>query len=233
MKSYFQILSMVLGLGLMTPAQVPDDWTVNPPDFEHVMTVTAVLKVNNQIANESANAIAAFIGAECRSAATPLLTNGQQMYFLMIYGNTNGETVSIRTYYSPLDTVLNNTTTLVFDGTAAHGTPDNPYELKASYTIVGIAPEKLPVSELFHLYQNYPNPFNSSTTIRYEISQPGNVVLSIFDLQGNCIDELLNNYQDAGTNTFHWRTENLSSGIYFIRLQVYGQMLQRPCIYIK
>jgi len=233
MKTCFRILAIVLGLGILTPAQVPAEWTVNPSEFEHVMTVTAALKVNDQIANESTNVIAAFIGSECRGNATPLLTSGQQMYFLMIYGNTNGESITFKTYYLPLDTVLINKNSLLFDGNAYYGTPDNPYELMASYTIVGIVSENDKQVESFTLHQNYPNPFNSSTTIRYEISQPGNVTLSIFDLQGICIDELLNNYQDAGTNTFHWRTENLSSGIYFIQLQVHGQMLQRRCIYIK
>ncbi len=233
MRNCFRILSVVFGLEFLTLAQVPTNWMVNPPDFEHVMTVTVILKVNNQIAAESNNIIAAFVGGECRGVDTSIAVNGQQMYFLMVYGNTNGEIVTFKTYYSPLDTVLNNIGSLLFDGSTAHGTPDNPYEFIANYTVVEITPENIPNEKTFSLCQNFPNPFNSSTTIRYEISQPGNVVLSIFDLQGNCIEELLNNYRDAGTNNFHWQTENLSSGIYIIRLQVYGQLLQRRCIYIK
>ena len=233
MKSYFQIVLVVLGLGSITPAQVPADWTVNPPEFERVMTVTAVLKVNNQIANENSNVIAAFVGAECRGKAESLLTNGQQIYFLMIYGNTNGETVIFKTYYSPLDTVLNNSGSLLFDGSAAFGTPDNPYEIKATYPIVGISLENVPLEQTFNLKQNYPNPFNSATTIEYKIVEPGWVSLAIYDLNGNRVHNLVNEHQSSGKYTVNWQVLGLSSGVYYYYLLQNGRSMKRSCIYLK
>lgn len=233
MKKYLSLLAVILGLGSVVPAQAPADWTVNPADYEHRMTVTAILKVNDQIAGESNNVIAAFVGSECRGTATPMLTGGRQMYFLMIYGNTNGETITFKTYYSPLDTVLINTNSLLFDGNAYYGTPDNPYELKATYTIVGITPEKDKFVESFVLHQNYPNPFNASTTIRYEVPRSGRVVLKVFDLQGNCIEELVNDYRDAGIHQLQWKAQRLSSGVYYYLLHTSDQVLKRRCIYMK
>ncbi len=47
------------------------------------------------------------------------------------------------------------------------------------------------------LYQNYPNPFNPTTTIRYELPQDGQVTIEIFDILGQKVKTLLNEYKKA------------------------------------
>jgi hypothetical protein len=75
------------------------------------------------------------------------------------------------------------------------------------------------------LSQNYPNPFNPSTNIRYEIPKNGFVKLVVFDILGREIQTLVNEKQNAGSYevTFNARQpglgSNLSSGIYFYKLQ--------------
>ncbi|MBN2413732.1 carbohydrate-binding protein [candidate division KSB1 bacterium] len=69
------------------------------------------------------------------------------------------------------------------------------------------------------LVQNYPNPFNSSTVIRYELSEPGFVILKIFDTLGREIRTLVNKYQQAGRYSISFKPDNIPSGIYFIQLQ--------------
>jgi len=233
MKACLRILLIVLGLGILTPAQVPSSWTVNPPDFEHVMTVTAVLKVNNQIANENSNVIAAFVGTECRGIAESMSINEQQMYFLMVYSNTNGETVTFKAYYSPLDSILNNSGSLLFDGSAVFGTPDNPYEIEATYTIVGISLENVPVEQIFNLKQNFPNPFNTSTSFRYNIGEPGIVKLAIYDLNGNEIETLINKFQSVGDYCVDWSGNGISSGSYYYVLTHNNRILTKSCIHLK
>jgi hypothetical protein len=76
----------------------------------------------------------------------------------------------------------------------------------------------------FELYQNYPNPFNPSTTFYYSINQPGNVRLIIFDMLGNKITELINEYKSTGKYKIKWEAKesngnSIPSGIYFARLQ--------------
>ena len=76
----------------------------------------------------------------------------------------------------------------------------------------------------FKLHQNYPNPFNPSTNFDYSINAPGNVKLEIYDILGNKINELVNEYQAAGNFSIKWNVNNsqgffLPSGIYFVRLQ--------------
>jgi hypothetical protein len=78
----------------------------------------------------------------------------------------------------------------------------------------------------FNLYQNYPNPFNSSTSIHYTISnvtlsgvEGSRVQLKIYDILGNEIATLVNEEKPAGSYLVDFDASQLSSGIYFYKLQ--------------
>ncbi len=72
----------------------------------------------------------------------------------------------------------------------------------------------------FSLAQNYPNPFNPSTKISYSIPKPGLAILKIYNGLGQEIQTLVNKYQRPGNYTINFNAQNLSSGIYFYKLQV-------------
>jgi hypothetical protein len=74
----------------------------------------------------------------------------------------------------------------------------------------------------FVLKQNYPNPFNPSTTIEYSIAQSGNVTVSIYNVTGQEVAKLANGIQEAGYHKIVWNASNLSSGIYFYKLNFNG-----------
>ena len=68
---------------------------------------------------------------------------------------------------------------------------------------------------------SYPNPFNSCTTIRFQVSEPGPVVLTVYNILGREIKQFENRYYQAGKYTLAWdgtddRGISVSSGIYFI-----------------
>lgn len=71
----------------------------------------------------------------------------------------------------------------------------------------------------FKLYQNYPNPFNPSTTIRFSLPKSGLVTIEIYNLLGQKLETLLDEYQTAGEHQLQWKPEDLPSGIYVVRLQ--------------
>ena len=76
----------------------------------------------------------------------------------------------------------------------------------------------------FVLNQNYPNPFNPATNINYRIPSPGMVKLEIFNVIGERVTELVNDFQQAGNYYVYWSANtgnyrSVSSGVYFIRLQ--------------
>jgi hypothetical protein len=68
------------------------------------------------------------------------------------------------------------------------------------------------------LEQNYPNPFNPSTTITFSIFERSTVRLSIFNTLGQKISEILNEVKDAGSYEQSLNASQLSSGIYFYRM---------------
>ncbi|MBN2571139.1 MAG: T9SS type A sorting domain-containing protein [Ignavibacteriales bacterium] len=83
----------------------------------------------------------------------------------------------------------------------------------------------LPVEELsntvtsYNLEQNYPNPFNPVTNIKFTIPNSTNVKLSVYNILGERVATLVNNYVDAGSHQVEFDASYLSSGIYFYRLE--------------
>ncbi|MCL4280363.1 MAG: T9SS type A sorting domain-containing protein, partial [Ignavibacteriaceae bacterium] len=62
--------------------------------------------------------------------------------------------------------------------------------------------------ESFKVFQNYPNPFNPSTTITYQIPNTSNVILRIYDINGQLVKELLNETQAEGEYHVTWNGKN-------------------------
>lgn len=85
----------------------------------------------------------------------------------------------------------------------------------------------------FSLMQNYPNPFNPSTQINYSLSSGSFVKLSVFDILGNEVAELVNSYQNAGPYSVNFDASNLSSGIYFYKLQSGNISITKQMLLIK
>jgi hypothetical protein len=71
----------------------------------------------------------------------------------------------------------------------------------------------------YNLAQNYPNPFNPSTRINYSIKEAGLVNLKVYDALGREVATLVNQVQNAGTYSVSFDGSQLSSGVYFFRIQ--------------
>lgn len=71
----------------------------------------------------------------------------------------------------------------------------------------------------FCLSQNYPNPFNPSTIIRYTLQKSSHTTLKIYNLFGQELETLVNEFQTVGEHEINWQPQGLPSGIYFYRLQ--------------
>ncbi|MCX8015451.1 MAG: T9SS type A sorting domain-containing protein, partial [candidate division WOR-3 bacterium] len=72
----------------------------------------------------------------------------------------------------------------------------------------------------FILYQNYPNPFNPTTKIEYSLHTHSHVILKVYNILGEEIETLINKQQPAGNYVVEFQSKNLSSGVYFYKLQV-------------
>ena len=80
------------------------------------------------------------------------------------------------------------------------------------------------------LGQNYPNPFNPVTTLTYELSEDALVSMSVHDVSGRLVKDLVHGYQTAGHGTIKWDATNnsgqsVSAGVYLYKIQI-GEMIQ-------
>jgi len=91
--------------------------------------------------------------------------------------------------------------------------------------------------ESFQLFQNYPNPFNPSTIIGYQLSVSSYVSLKVYDVLGNEIISLVDEYKPAGKYEVEFKTSSinnqLSSGIYFYQLQTGSFVTTKSMMLIK
>ncbi len=85
----------------------------------------------------------------------------------------------------------------------------------------------------FVLYQNYPNPFNPGTRIGFRIQETGFVSLKVFDVLGREVVTLVNEEMTAGGHERAFDGRDLSSGIYFYRLQASGFVQTRKLLLLK
>jgi len=85
----------------------------------------------------------------------------------------------------------------------------------------------------FHLSQNYPNPFNPATTISYDLPVAGPVKLQIFDISGRLVQTLVDENKPAGHYSVSWTAQNVSSGIYLIRLNAGDFTAVKKCVKLK
>lgn len=93
-----------------------------------------------------------------------------------------------------------------------------------SYSYSDVVEVKV-LPELFELSQNYPNPFNPSTTISWQSPVSSHQVLKVFDVLGNEVAVLVNEFREAGRYEVEFDASNLASGIYVYRLQA-GDFIQ-------
>lgn len=75
------------------------------------------------------------------------------------------------------------------------------------------------VIENYYLSQNYPNPFNHSTTINFAIPTQSKVQLSVYNIIGEMVAELVNKEMSAGYYSVTFNASSLVSGVYFYRLE--------------
>ena len=85
----------------------------------------------------------------------------------------------------------------------------------------------------FALGQNYPNPFNPTTSIDYTVASRGYVKLAVYDLLGKEVATLVDGVQPAGKNTVQFSAANLTSGVYFYKLEADNKVVTKKMTLLK
>jgi photosystem II stability/assembly factor-like uncharacterized protein len=85
----------------------------------------------------------------------------------------------------------------------------------------------------FSLGQNFPNPFNPQTTIRFSVPKRDFITLKIYDIKGQEVKSLISAGYEPGNYEIKLTGENLSSGVYYYRLQTKDYSQTRKMILLK
>jgi len=90
-----------------------------------------------------------------------------------------------------------------------------------------------PIASRYELGQNYPNPFNPITHIRFNIPETGNTKLTVFNMMGETVANLVNGVVSAGGHTVSWNAANMPTGVYFYRLESGNFTQTRKLLLVK
>ncbi|MGH2575025.1 MAG: T9SS type A sorting domain-containing protein, partial [Ignavibacteria bacterium] len=83
---------------------------------------------------------------------------------------------------------------------------------------VGIGNNENQIPSAYRLEQNYPNPFNPTTTITYALPKFSAVEIIVFDMAGRIVKTLVSEIKQAGTYSVDFDASELSSGVYFYKM---------------
>jgi hypothetical protein len=126
------------------------------------------------------------------------------------------------TSYNPTARILN-----LPAGTGGH------FTVTYEPVITNIVPEEIIVADGFELMQNYPNPFNPSTKISWQSPVGSQQTLKVYDVLGNEVATLVDEYKPAGSYEVEFNASILSSGVYFYQLKAGDFMSVKKMILLK
>jgi hypothetical protein len=109
------------------------------------------------------------------------------------------------------------------------------YSLADTIVVVGLEDEIAQdnVPDEFVLEQNFPNPFNPITNISYSLPWEGKVELIVYDILGSNVQTIVNEIQSSGKHIVTFNGSELSSGVYFYRLNFDGHSTVKKMMMLK
>jgi hypothetical protein len=99
--------------------------------------------------------------------------------------------------------------------------------------VTAVRDGQVPLPKNYVLMQNYPNPFNASTKINFSLPKPEHVNITIYDILGRRVEQLLDKDMPAGNYELTWRADEYSSGMYFYVMHTPRAKLSRKMVLLK
>lgn len=154
-----------------------------------------------------------------------------------LHTTTSDSTTGQNVWDAPID-ASNQTFRFVISAPGVHNyvcTPHQTLGMVGSITATPVSDvndENNPLEE-FILNQNYPNPFNPATIIKWQSTIGSHQTLKVYNLLGKEVATLVNEYRPAGIYEIEFVAKELTSGIYFYKLQADNYIATRKMILLK
>jgi hypothetical protein len=158
--------------------------------------------------------------------------------------DTSGNVIRSQEYagtdYTKLQKIyLYNSNAIFFIGISDHYSTmiDNLFVVKTDTLLYAPPVSVRNISQIvpdnFYMKQNYPNPFNSTTQIVFGIKKKGLYNLKIYDVTGKLISEIFNQSFEPGEYKTDFHADNLSSGVYFYKLESSNSIITKKFVLLK
>ena len=107
-----------------------------------------------------------------------------------------------------------------------------------NHTVIAVEHQTEPTPKNIVLYPNYPNPLfkksgGNQTTISYTLPKSSRVTLKIYNIKGQLVETLVNEFQQTGYHLVVWNAKDLCSGIYFYRINAGDFTDTRKCVILR
>tara|TARA_B100001123_G_C15154977_1_gene965085 strand:- start:230 stop:1222 length:993 start_codon:yes stop_codon:yes gene_type:complete len=201
-------------------------WNFNPYDYEFNGAITFAV---NNIEGNNGDMLAAFVDGEVRGITERLYFpfGDSYIYIMQVYSNeVNGEELTFKLYDSLSGEVYEYVESIMFENDMVIGDGFATFNLESTVDDMIIPTE----SRLSHAY---PNPFNPTTKLDYDLSVDGHVSIAIYDISGQLVDVLVDEYKYAGQYDVSWNAQNYSSGIYFVSMKSDGNHFTQKLMLVK
>lgn len=168
----------------------------------------------------------------------PEWKNIPQSWTIMLTDELTGASIDLRAQSSYTFNVAGANQKLASTGIEAPAVKAKGSGSQPRFTITmdpgtSVSNEREDTPDRFVLQQNYPNPFNPSTTIRYSVAEAGPVQLTVYNVMGQKVAQLINETKTAGSYQVTWNAADQASGIYYYRLKAGSQVITRQMTLIK
>ena len=171
--------------------------------------------------------LTAYVDGEIRGQVNPQLfpLTNEYLFGMMVYGDENSDNIEFE-YYNYLNgkTYVLNHELAGFEANMIVGNYLDPYTMDDSTDI-------MPSS--YSLDKAYPNPFNPTTTVGFSLSNAAYVDVTVYDITGRVIENLVGEYKSEGSHKVVWNASNMASGVYFVQLNVDGFVDTQKLMLIK
>ncbi len=145
-----------------------------------------------------------------------------------VIANVDAQNVATGATYTFVDAELTNGTSYTYGLTAVDVNGN-----RATLATQSATPSASAVITEYALHQNYPNPFNPTTNIAFDMVEAGNVSISIFNIMGQKVAEIVNGNMEAGRHVVTFDATGLGSGLYLYKMEANGFTAQSKMILMK